>query len=276
MKTLAVTNQKGGVGKTTATLNIGAALASMGRRVLLVDLDSSGDLTYSAGIDLSDNDATIYDVLTDSADVHDAIWTLTDDATGITYDVVPADSALLGLAGALTDIPNPQYRLQKALQTVSSDYDYVLLDTPPLADMASIQALVAADGIVAPTQPHALSVTALSALQRTVNDVHDLNPGLAIIGVLLTNYNGRSTHHQQIREVIDGAMPGKLLDTAISTGVGVTEAAAARTNIFEYAAKTPNRRRMNALQQYRDVANELTERLEGSNDGNSTEEAEES
>lgn len=261
MKTLAVTNQKGGVGKTTAALNVGAALAAMGKRVLLIDLDSSGDLTYSAGIDLSDEDMTIYDVLANGIPIQDAIWALTD-STGSTYDVVASDAAMLGLNMALTNASSPQQRLRDALKRVANDYDYVLLDTPPLADMASIQALVAADGILAPTQPHALSVTALTALQQTVNDIRAMNPPLEIRGILLTNYNARSTHHQQVRDLINTAMPNKLLNAAISTAVGVTEAAAARTNIYEYAAKTTNRRYMKALQQYRDAATEIVDRLE--------------
>lgn len=261
MTVLAMANYKGGVAKTTSVLNIGAALAEIGKRVLLADLDSSADLTYSAGIDLSDDDTTVYDVLTGRTTISESVWTLTDDL-GSAYDVLPADSAVLGLREAVREMPRPQYRLRDALQTVADDYDYVLLDTPPLADMAAIQALVAAEGIIAPAQPHALSVTALTNLALTVKDVRELNPALQIDGILLTSYNARSRHHGEIRDAIEQAMPGKLLETSISTAIGVTEAAAARTNIFEYSRKTPARKQMRALGQYRAAANEIVQRKE--------------
>lgn len=265
MKVIAIANQKGGVGKTSTTLNIGAALADMGNRVLIVDMDPSGDLTNHAGIDLQDGDNTVYEVLTDGVPVESAIRHVERESTGIKYDVLPADSALAELAETLHGQDDKQSRLRTALHDGALSYDYVIIDTPPSIGLQIVNGLVAADTVIVPAQPHYLSLSAVNAVAGTVQDIVEagLNDSLAIGGVVLTNYNNRAVHHRNVREAIVEALPDTVFDTTISNGIAVTEAAANGTDLFEYSAVTPIRRKSKSLEQYRDLANEIVERLNG-------------
>ena len=251
--TIAITNQKGGVWKTATTINVGAALAELGKRVLLVDMDPSGDLTTHAGIELQDGDSTIYEVLTDGVPVADAVRHITRDATGTAYDVLPADTALADLTG--------DHRT--ALRDVLADltgYDYALIDTPPSVGLPMVAALTAADRLLVPAMPSLLSVSAVHAVQRTVRDVRaaGLNTKLSMGGVVLTDYRGRSLHHRDVAAALRDALPGVVLDVTISNAIAAVEAAAAGQDVFAYAAATPRRRKTPVLQQYRDLADILT------------------
>lgn len=260
MKIIAVSNAKGGVGKTTTALNVGSALAASGKKVLLVDIDK-GDLTNGLNIELQDGDATIYEVLTDGVPLANAIRHVTMERTGTAYDVVPADSAMVNLTSALSTVGSSQYLLAAALEPVDVDYDYVLIDCPPAIDVATVNALTAADEVLIPALPHFYSMDALTRLVDTVDDVKaNLNPRLQIVGILLTNYVGRSKHHQAVRTDVEQMFPGLLFDTAISNNVAVSESSYEGVDLFEYVATTPSRRYSKTVTQYTTVVSELLER----------------
>lgn len=264
MYTMAITNQKGGVGKTSTTINVGAALAELGKRVLLIDMDPSGDLTTHAGIDLEDGDNTSFEVLTEDVPIMEAVKTVHREETNTSYDVLPADSALGDLADVLHGQTSRQKRLKSALDKVADAYDYVLIDTPPSVGLQIVNAMVAADSVIVPAQPHYLSLTAINAVSDTIQDVRDagLNKQLSINGIVMTNFDSRSRHHKDVAASIENALPGKPFKTSISNGIAVTEAAANRTDLFAYVAVAPARRRSKGVEQYRNLAAEIVERTE--------------
>lgn len=254
--TYAISNQKGGVWKTSTTINLGAALAAMGKRVLLVDMDPSGDLTTHAGIDLEDGDATIYEVLTGDASLPDAVRHVEREETGTSYDLVPADAALADLPG------EKRAALRDVLTEAAAAYDVVLIDTPPSVGVPIVAAMAAADALIIPAMPSLLSLSAVNAVTQTVQDVRSagLNPGLKIAGVILTDYRARSVHHRDVAAAMRDALPGALYDTTISNAVAAVEAAASGTDVFAYVETAPKRRKTPVLDQYRHLAAEIMER----------------
>ena len=265
MTTIAVSNAKGGVAKSTTAINIGSVLASMGKRVLLIDMDK-GDLTKGVGIDLGDEDKTIYEVLTENEALTVAIKSVTMEKTGTSYDVVPADNAMVNLDTTLRTADAPQYKLRKALDAVADKYDYAIVDCPPAIDAATINALTAADEVLVPALPHFYSMDALSRIVDTIEDVKEsLNPDLTLIGVLLTNYAPRSKHHQAVERDIQEMFPNVLFRTTISSNIAVSESSYEGVDLYEYIASTPSRRHSKAATIYTNVTHELLEREEGKN-----------
>ena len=214
MKTYALCNQKGGVGKTTTTLSVGAALAKMGYKVLLIDADPQGNLTISAGIDLQDGDTTVYEVLKDQVTAKEAV------KPG-TYDVLPADIALSGADIELSNIPGRELLLKEVLEPIKDEYDYILIDCPPSLSLITLMALTAADGVIVPVQAHYLAMQGIKQLTDTINLVkHRMNPQLDVVGVLITQY-GRSKLNKDVLEAIQNAFPGKVYNTQISNNIAL-------------------------------------------------------
>lgn len=247
MKTYALCNQKGGVGKTTTTLSVGAALADQGYKVLLIDADPQGNLTISAGIDLQDGDTTVYEVLKDQVTAKAAI------KPGA-YDVLPADIALSGADIELSNIPGRELLLKEALEPIKADYDYILIDCPPSLSLITLMALTAADGVIVPVQAHYLAMQGIKQLTDTISLVkRRMNPQLDVAGVLITQY-GRSKLNRDVLEAIQNAFPGKVYKTQISNNIALAEAPSYGKDVMSYKPKSKG------AEQYKELAKEIIER----------------
>ena len=251
MSIIAFVNQKGGVCKTTSTLNVGAALARAGKSVLLIDADAQGSLTAGAGIELNDGDLTLWEALKGTGDINQAIK----QKPGGTYDVLPADLALSGADIELSSVPGRDFLLREALAQLVKPYDFILIDCPPSLGVVTLMALTAANGAIIPLIPHFFSLHGMAQLRDTINIVkRRMNPQLEIIGVLLSMYDGRKILHRDVAEAVESAFPGKLFDTKIKTSIKVAEAPSAGKDVFEYNVN-------NVSTQYIDLANEIIERV---------------
>src|ERR671914_140389 len=191
-RVIAFANQKGGVAKTTTALSIAAALAEMGRRVLAVDMDPQGALTYSMGVDPDTLDETVNDVLIRKLPIEKVL-------VSREVDLVPANIDLAGAETVLLAKTGREYALQRALRDIVRDYDYVLIDCPPSLGILTINGLTAASEVLVPLQAEALSHRGVGQLLETLADIrHFTNPGLRILGLIATIYDGRSRHAQEV------------------------------------------------------------------------------
>ena len=187
-RVLAIANQKGGVGKTTTSVNLAASLQATKRRVLLVDLDPQGNATMGSGINKSDLELSIYEVLLLECSAADAIL-----ETPGGFHILPANGDLTAAEIALLNADNREVRLREIIQTIDADYDYVVIDCPPSLNMLTINAMVAAHGVIIPMQCEYYALEGLSALVETISAISStLNPQLQIEGILRTMYDPRS------------------------------------------------------------------------------------
>ena len=197
MRIFCIANQKGGVGKTTTTVNLAAGLVQIGRRVLLVDLDPQGNATMGSGIDKRKLDPSVYDVLLETTSIAQARQTSPSGG----FDVVGANRELAGAEVELVELEHREKRLRLALQQVNDDYDFVLIDCPPSLSMLTLNGLCAAHGVIVPMQCEYFALEGLSDLVNTIKQVHaNLNPGLEIIGLLRVMFDPRVTLQQQVSE----------------------------------------------------------------------------
>lgn len=218
---LAITNQKGGVGKTTTTVNLAASLAAMKRKVLMIDLDPQGNATMGSGVDKHAVELSIYDVLVGNASVSEA--TVYSETGG--FDLLPSNSDLTAAEVELLSISGREYRLRTALKLVSSDYDFVLIDCPPSLNMLTVNALSAADGVIIPMQCEYYALEGLSALMATVNRVAEvLNEKIEIVGLLRTMYDGRNSLSVDVSRQLADHFGKKLYNTVIPRNVRLAEA----------------------------------------------------
>lgn len=216
---IALANQKGGVGKTTTSVNLGAALAQAGQRVLLVDIDAQGNATSGSGIDKSELERDSYDVIVDGAPLHEVIVP-TDN-----YDLVPATIQLSGAEIELADKKEREYRLKAALATVVDDYDFILIDNPPALGLLTVNAFTAADAILIPVQTEFYALEGLGQLLNTIELVRQqFNPDLNIAGILLTMYDGRTNLAKQVAEEVRNYFGDKVYETVIPRTVRLSEA----------------------------------------------------
>lgn len=216
---IALANQKGGVGKTTTSVNLGAALAQAGQRVLLVDIDAQGNATSGSGIDKSELERDSYDVIVDGAPLHEVIVP-TDN-----YDLVPATIQLSGAEIELADKKEREYRLKAALATVADDYDFILIDNPPALGLLTVNAFTAADAILIPVQTEFYALEGLGQLLNTIELVRQqFNPDLDIAGILLTMYDGRTNLAKQVAEEVRNYFGDKVYETVIPRTVRLSEA----------------------------------------------------
>ncbi|WP_280156657.1 AAA family ATPase [Piscinibacter sp. XHJ-5] len=216
-----IANQKGGVGKTTTTVNLAAGLARIGQRVLVVDLDPQGNATMGSGIDKRALDLTVYDVLLESASVAEA--RRRSEKGG--YDVLGANRELAGAEVELVELDRRDKRLKSALQPLIGDYDFVLIDCPPSLSLLTLNGLCSAHGVIVPMQCEYFALEGLSDLVNTIKQVHaNLNPDLQIIGLLRVMYDPRITLQQQVSEQLKSHFGDKVFNTVIPRNVRLAEA----------------------------------------------------
>jgi chromosome partitioning protein len=216
-----IANQKGGVGKTTTTVNLAAALARIGQRVLVVDLDPQGNATMGSGIDKRKLELSVYDVLLESANVAEARQR--SDKGG--YDVLGANRELAGAEVELVALDRRNERLRGALATVRGDYDLVLVDCPPSLSLLTLNGLCSAHGVVVPMQCEYFALEGLSDLVNTIKQVHaNLNRDLQIIGLLRVMFDPRITLQQQVSEQLKSHFGDKVFNTVIPRNVRLAEA----------------------------------------------------
>ena len=216
-----IANQKGGVGKTTTTVNLAAGLARIGQRVLVVDLDPQGNATMGSGIDKRALELSIYDVLLESASIAEARQR--SDKAG--YDVLGANRELAGAEVELVELDRRDKRLKGALAAINGDYDFVLIDCPPSLSLLTLNGLCSAHGVIVPMQCEYFALEGLSDLVNTIKQVHaNLNPELQIIGLLRVMYDPRITLQQQVSEQLKEHFAEKVFNTVIPRNVRLAEA----------------------------------------------------
>ncbi len=225
-KIFCVANQKGGVGKTTTTVNLAAGLAKIGQRVLMVDLDPQGNATMGSGVDKRQLELTIYDVLLENATITEARVKSDKLITaGCSYDVLGANRDLAGAEVELVDVERRERRIKAAVAAVADEYDFVLIDCPPSLSMLTLNGLCCANGVIVPMQCEYFALEGLTDLVNTIKQVHaNLNPDLQIIGLLRVMFDPRITLQQQVSEQLKNHFGNKVFNTVIPRNVRLAEA----------------------------------------------------
>lgn len=233
--TFAFANQKGGVGKTTTAINLGAYLAAAGRKVLLVDIDPQANATSSLGLDKERGRLSIYEALIDQVPFRQIIVPVA--KAGL--DLAPSAHALAGATVELVRLAGSTHLLRRALATLDAQYDYIFIDSPPSLGILTVNALTAADGVVIPVQCEYLSLEGLGQLVHTVNLVRrDLNPQLRIFGLVMTMYDVRTKIAQQVVDEARRYFADKVFSTIIPRNVRLCEAPSYGETILSYAPRS--------------------------------------
>ena len=220
-KIFCIANQKGGVGKTTTTVNLAAGLAKVGQRVLLVDLDPQGNATMGSGIDKRQLELSVYDVLLESASIAEAVVK----AEKCGYDVLSANRELAGAEVELVQLAHRDQRLKNAIAAVDANYDFVLIDCPPSLSMLTLNGLCSAHGVIVPMQCEYFALEGLTDLVNTIKQVHaNLNKDLKIIGLLRVMFDPRITLQMQVSDQLKAHFGDKVFDTVIPRNVRLAEA----------------------------------------------------
>ena len=242
---IALANQKGGVAKTTTTLNLGVALRERGNRVLVIDLDPQGNLTMSQGMNPDAIERSMFDVLVHRVPISDVIQRVEVDIAVSSIDLAGAELALSALIGR-------ERALDKALVEVRDQYDFILLDTPPSLGLLTINAFVAADGVIVPVQCEYLSLRGLVQLENTLAMVREnLNPRVRVEGIVPTMYDGRTLHAREAIEILEEHFGDLVYETRIRKTVRYAEAPVKGSSVLRYEPSGP------AAQAYRDLAKEV-------------------
>jgi chromosome partitioning protein len=246
-RVLALANQKGGVAKTTSTLNLGVALRAQGMRVLAIDLDPQSNLSMSQGIDIENLNLGMYHVLTGSASMADIIQARE-------IDIAPAGIELAGAELALSASIGRERALERAIRPIREAYDYILLDTPPSLGLLTINAMVAAEGVIVPVQCEYLSLRGLAQLRETLRQVREnLNPTVDIVGILPTMYDGRTVHSREAVALLEESFGDRVYHTRIGKTIRFAEAPVVGKSVIKYDPSGQ------AARWYRQLAREVLE-----------------
>jgi len=250
MRVLAITNQKGGVGKTTTAVNLAASLAAEGRRVLLIDLDPQGNATTGAGITKKEALPTVYQLLLGMAKLAEVCL-----GTDFGFDILPANRELAGAEVELIAVDEREYRLRNALAAGHASYDFVLIDCPPALNMLTVNGLVAADAVLIPMQCEYYALEGLSDLVETLRKVRThLNHRLEIEGLLRTMYNPQSTLTQQVSAELESHFGAKVYRTIVPRNVRLAEAPSYGKPVLAFDKNSKG------AQAYSSLAQEILER----------------
>ncbi len=235
-KIYALANQKGGVGKTTTAINLGAYLAFRGFRVLLIDIDPQSNATSSLGFDKNGLSLSIYDALINKVPISQTII-LTDH---LCLELVPSSPGLAGAEVEMVSLLAREHLLHKAIVPIAERYDYILIDCPPSLGLLTINALTAAtDGVIIPVQCEYLALEGLTLLIHTINLVRDnLNPQLKVRGLLMTMYDARTNLSKQVVEEVRKHFPDKVFETIVPRSVRLSEAPSHGETILSYAPQS--------------------------------------
>jgi chromosome partitioning protein len=244
-RVISFANQKGGVAKTTTTLNLGVALAVQNLRVLLCDLDPQGNLTMSQGLNPDTIERSMFDVLVHRLPIQEVIHHIEVDIAVSSIDLAGAELALSSMIGR-------ERALEKAIAPVRDSYDYVLIDTPPSLGLLTINALVASNGVIVPVQCEYLSLRGLVQLENTLSMIREnLNPEVGIEGILPTMYDSRTLHSREAVEILQENFGDLVFDTKIKKTIRYAEAPVKGTSVLKYDPSG------SAAQAYRDLAKEV-------------------
>ena len=244
-RVIAFANQKGGVAKTTSTLNLAVALQEKGKRVLVVDLDPQGNLTMSQGLNPDSIERSMFDVLVHRLPITEVIHDQEIDLAVSSIDLAGAELALSSQIGR-------ERALEKSLAPVKSAYDYILIDTPPSLGLLTINALVASNGVIVPVQCEYLSLRGLVQLENTLSMIREnLNPEVGIMGILPTMFDGRTLHSKEAVEILTENFGPLVYNTRIRKTVRYAEAPVKGSSIIKYDPKGP------AADAYRELAKEV-------------------
>src|SRR4051795_6114925 len=244
-KVIVFANQKGGVAKTTTTLNLGVALAELGQKVLAVDLDPQGNLTMSQGWNPDEIERSMFDVLVHQLPMTEIIRVAEIDVAVSSIDLAGAELALSSMIGR-------ERALEKALRPMKDAYDYILIDTPPSLGLLTINALVASDGVIVPVQCEYLSLRGLAQLQNTLGMIREnLNPVVEIQGILPTMYDNRTLHSREAVEILQENFGDLVFGTRIRKTIRYAEAPVKGSSVLKYDPTGT------AAEAYRDLAKEV-------------------
>lgn len=245
---IAVCNQKGGVGKTTTAVNLGSYLASHGKYVLLVDLDSQANATVGLGVNVGDDEPTVYHALVNDQNPHTALRK----TSMFGYDVLPATQILAGATVELVSMEEREYRLRKVLSHVRNNYDFIMVDCPPSLGLLTVNALAAADRVLIPVQCEYYALEGLGQLMRTIELVRNsLNTDLQVLGVLLTMYDKRNHLSRQVLNEVSKNFPGRVFQAVVPRTVSLAEAPSFGKTIMQFDPGSKGAR------SYRELAEEI-------------------
>ncbi len=219
MKIISITNQKGGVGKTTTAVNLAACLANLKRRVLLIDLDPQGNATTGVGVFKKEALPTVYQLLIGRATFEEVKIT-----TEFGFDLMPANRELSGAEVELVELKNREVRLKNALKNIESLYDFVIIDCPPALNMLTLNGLVASNAVLIPMQCEYYALEGLSDLIETLSKIKKLNAHLEVAGLLRTMFNAQGVLNQQVSDEIEKFFPKRMYKTVIPRNVRLAEA----------------------------------------------------